>query len=102
MASSVELEIIIDKFKELDIQLLVLSENNIDNLSDKWLRELHKMLDKVISNKIVIIINENNIHYKYVKFNNKIINKRLELFNIVDKLMEETTDDTDDTDDLII
>lgn len=42
MASSIELEIIKDAFKELDIEIIVLCQNDTDNLSDKWCRELSK------------------------------------------------------------
>jgi hypothetical protein len=76
MASSLEHEIIAERLSNdtldppLDCKLVVLAQldgENVDDLADKWLRQLDAAIGKVENEYVVIIVNQDNIHYKYAK-----------------------------------
>jgi vacuolar-type H+-ATPase subunit F/Vma7/uncharacterized protein (UPF0335 family) len=97
-ASSFEIEIISEKLSQesSDIKIIILTQNyneKIIDLSDKWLRQLQPILKTITNNHVSILINENNIHYKYMKFENQIIIKKNELQNYIEKLMEESSEE---------
>ena len=65
-------------FKEVDVHLVIISwdtsledssfEMTIQRHSEKWLYQLKKKMDVVQESKICILVNVDNIHYKFVKF----------------------------------
>jgi len=101
MASSYEHEIVKARLNSLaydyigDLQLIILSKAcNVkeDDVAEKWLFELHSALQNTQCDKIALLINEDNIHYKYMKFGRKTIIHRLELENYVDACIATYTD----------
>lgn len=105
MASSLEHEIIRERLCDticdppLDISLVTLTKlghESIDDLADKWLRQLAVMLDKIDEVYVIIIINEDNIHYKYTKIFGNVMNETSKLREYVKTKMAETSDDEDE------
>lgn len=105
MASSFEHEIIASRLKTpsydafIDLQLIILtkdSSENLSDLSDKWLRQLNVILPTITCSRIAILINEDNIHYKYMKYLGHIIISRTELQTYINtKMSEESSSDSD-------
>lgn len=101
--SSFEHEIISDRLSDdylddicVDIKLIILTKNyneKKEDFADKWLRQLLPILNTITNNYVSILINEDNIHYKYMKFQNQIIIKKEELKNYIEILLEESSDD---------
>lgn len=103
-ASSFENEIISEKLSEAssDIKIIILTKNyneTINDIADKWLKQLQPILKTITNQRVSILINENNIHYKYLKFLNQIIIKKNELQNHIEQLMDEESEyETSDDD----
>jgi hypothetical protein len=112
--SSFEHEIISERLSEnsndlddifVDIKLIILTKNyneKKEDFADKWLRQLQPILKTVTNTSVSILINEDNVHYKYMKFLNQIIINKEDLQNYIEKILEESTDDESDEDDIII
>jgi len=107
-ASSFEHEIISDRLSEcssdafVDIKLIILTKNfdeKNEDIADKWLRQLQPILNTVSNKRIAILINEDNIHYKYMKFLNQIIISKTDLQNHIEQLLEESSEYESDSDD---
>lgn len=100
MASSVELEIISQRLSEIDTDtsLVILSQDlyisKVD-LEDKWLRELFKLIRKIDCSRMAILVNENNIHYKYIKIDNSIVNYTKEIDTNIEALMNEPSEESE-------
>lgn len=86
MASGFEHDVIANRLCKItydcatDLQLIVLTQDegeDKDDLADKWLRQLYCMLPKIHCERVAILVNENNIHYKYGVFCRKtVLNKK--------------------------
>jgi hypothetical protein len=104
MASELEHEIITERLCDtvcdppLDIRLVALTKlghENIEDLADKWLRQLAAMIDKIDENYVIVIINEDNIHYKYTKIFGKVMVDTSDLREYVKTKMAESSDEDD-------
>ena len=104
MASELEHEIITERLCDtvcdppLDIRLVALTKlgrENVEDLADKWLRQLAVMIDKIDENYVIVIINEDNIHYKYTKIFGKVMVDTSELREYVKSKMAESSDEDD-------
>ena len=102
MASSFEHEVICDRLSTVmydaaaDLKLIILQRQpyeDVADIADKWLRQLHVMLPKMENSRVAILINEDNIHYKYAKFMDKIVIRKDELKDHIEQLMAESSDD---------
>ena len=94
MASSFELDVIRGCLSEAacDIGLIVLVRDDtleLEDLAEKLLKELHIALGKCKNERVTVIINEENIHYKYTKILGEIVNSRDKLVAWTQDLMEE-------------
>ena len=98
MASSFEHEIVSSRLRSVshdaavELHLLVLHKQvneTIADLADKWLRQLSVILKTVDCGRVAILINEDNIHYKYAKFHDRVIISKRELISYVDEQMAE-------------
>lgn len=99
MASSFEHEVISSTLLEYDVYIVVLKRKYTDlveDLADKWLHELHMMLPTTTCVKVAIIINEDDIHYKYMKFRDNVIISRQELMNHVQEKINEISSSDDE------
>lgn len=99
MASSTEHEVIMRAFAEIDIGMIVLAHltgEDKEDLADKWLRQLSKYIPTIPESKVCILINEDNIHYKYCKVFGKTVVSKVELAAYIDRKMSESTDDDDE------
>jgi hypothetical protein len=97
-ASSLEHEVILDRLNS-NLKIIILTKNNHekqDDFADKWLRQLQPILKTISNDKISILINEDNIHYKYMKFLNEIIIKKSDLENHIEQLLEEDSSDDEE------
>lgn len=102
-ASSLEHEIISERLSSqnssdayVDIKIIILTRNyneKIIDLSDKWLRQLQPILKTINNTRLSILINEDNIHYKYAKFDNNIIIDKKKIQAHIEKLIEESYND---------
>lgn len=105
MASSLEHEVIQNRLSKTtydsacDLHIIVLTQHtsmDTDDLAEKWLFELAAILPKITCDDVAIFINEDNIHYKYVRFNGDIVIKRQVLLDHVNmKIQEDTESDSD-------
>ena len=102
MASELEHEIITERLCDtvcdppLDIRLVALTKlgnENVEDLADKWLRQLAAMIDKIDENYVIVIINEDNIHYKYTKIFRKVMVNTSELREYVKTMMAESSEE---------
>jgi hypothetical protein len=92
MASSFEHEVVSTALYPY-LYIIVIKKtyrDSVEDLADKWLHELHKMLPTITCERVAIIINEDDIHYKYMKFQNNVIINRLELVNHVQEKINAT------------
>ena len=95
MASSFEHTIIQQSLNRIGIEIIVLSQRDdldVDDLSDKWLKELYVLIPKVNCPKIAILINEDNIHYKYTRFSKQIIFDKRVILEYLQSAMDAPTD----------
>ena len=98
MASSFEVEVIrscLSLDPGADVGLIVLVREtslDLEDLVDKLLRELHAALNKCQNDRIAVIINEDNIHYKYTKILGEIVNSRSKLVTWTRDLISEEED----------
>lgn len=108
MASSLEHEIIAERLVDsvldppLDCRMIILSQNpgeDKTDLADKWLRQLHVALDKIENEYVIVLINEDNIHYKYTKLLGKIMVKTNEFKTYINEKMECSTEEEESSDD---
>jgi hypothetical protein len=109
-ASSFEHEVILSRFTEesydaiVDLKVIILTKNSDEkqeDFADKWLRQLQPILKTISHERVSILINEDNIHYKYMKFLNKIIIKKKDLQNHIEQLLEESSElETSSSDEL--
>jgi hypothetical protein len=73
MAGELEHRVVADALESdaaCSLHLVVLSMRSSDgvgDIADKWLRELHKMLPAIRSERIAIVVNVGEIHYKVVQ-----------------------------------
>ena len=106
-ASGIELDIVKHRFRAiiaypiLDIEILVISHKRgipKSDLADKWLRELHAMMRNVSCDRVVVLINEDNVHYRYGKFETTAVIDKNVLAPWLDALMNENSDSDSDSD----
>ena len=97
MASGFEHEIVVDCLSTAaGLRLVVLSQNEDEDssdLADKWLRQLHVMLPKIDSGRIAILVNVDNIHYKYGVFRGDTVLDKIAFQLHIDSVFEEDSDD---------
>jgi hypothetical protein len=100
-ASSLEHQIIVERFAAfdedpiLDCKLVVLTQSShetIEDLSEKWMNDLYKIVCNCANKFICVIINEDNIHYKYTKLFGKFIIKCIDLKQHIEERMNESSD----------
>lgn len=68
----------------VDVYLIVLTQESTektDDMVDKWFSQLQVIVGKITNDRVAILINVDNIHYKYAKFMGKSVIPRLELLN---------------------
>jgi hypothetical protein len=111
-ASSFEHEVILSRFTEesydaiVDLRIIILTKNSDEkqeDIADKWLRQLQPILKSISNDRVSILINEDNIHYKYMKFLNKIVIKKTDLQTYIEQSLEvssefETSSEEDEVD----
>ena len=109
MASSFEHEVISQRLSTTtydsacDLNIIILSQHedmDKDDLAEKWLFDLAAILPKLTCKDVAIFVNEDNIHYKYVRFNNDIVIDRQTLLDYVNDKVEEETEDETETEEL--
>ncbi len=86
MASSLEVDIINHIFEKNNIKLCVVSySDNYDKnkLPLKWFKEILTILKNSTYENFSILINYDNVHYKYCKFMDKIKINRNEFINLI-------------------
>lgn len=98
MASSFELDIIKRRLSDtaVDIDIIVLSyEKNMStgHIQHKWLLDLQKSLDKTTCHRVTMIVNEDNIHYRYVLIDGKLIVSTSSLKKEIDDLLKDEDED---------
>ena len=95
-ASTVEIEVMVRIFKEVDVCLVIVSwdtdTEDKDDLSEKWLYQLQKKMAVIEEDKICILINVDNIHYKYAKFRSAHIIKRSVFIAYIDEVLAADAD----------
>ncbi len=105
MASSLEHEIITDRLintsldPPVDCKLIVLAQlsgEDKEDLADKWLRQIDTALKNVDNEFVAIIINQDNIHYKYTRImGGHMVNTEILRAYIRNKMECDTDSDTD-------
>lgn len=99
MASQLEHSIIKTALDAADIGIIVLSRTEEDgtlaDLAEKWIYQLDVILPKIEASRVTILVNEDNIHYKYLKFNGHTITTRAALQSYIAECMESDSDDCD-------
>lgn len=82
MASSLEHQVVesilSDTFymPDVDCKLIVLTQlptDKVEDLAEKWLYNLNSILKTIENTYVCVIINENNIHYKYTTIFGKVV-----------------------------
>jgi len=101
MASSFEHEIISARLsvKDINLKVLIITKNENekwDDIIDKWLRQFYTILKTVYNTRIAILINEDNIHYKYIKFMGKTIFEKKEFEKYIDEILNDETSEESD------
>ncbi len=105
MASNLEHEVIANRLSTFsydafcDLQIIILKQHydmDIADLAEKWLLELSVILPKITCKDVSIFINEDNIHYKYAMFNNKIIINRQSLIKYIEFTLSNISDSDSD------
>ena len=95
-ASSLEHEIVSSALsRDADLRLVVLCKEPWEvkeDLSDKWLRQLQKLLRHVSEARVAVLINCANVHYMYVRWRHdesigRVVLSTRELSDHVDSLM---------------
>lgn len=70
-ASSVEIEVMQTVLNEIGVRIVVILWEvfeSEDDIAEKWLTQLDKKMMTVRENRICILVNFDNIHYKFIKF----------------------------------
>lgn len=102
MASSIEHEILQRTFTDprgipyIGIHIIILTrfyDEDKEDLADKWLRQLSILLPKIQESRVAILINEDNIHYKYAKVFGQIIVDTNKLIAYINDKMSETSEE---------
>jgi hypothetical protein len=75
--------------------LTKLEDESIADVAEKLLYQLQKTLAHISYDRICMLINEDNIHYKYCKFLGKLVFYRQELVDYIDEKMTETSEDSE-------
>jgi hypothetical protein len=98
-ASSVEVEVIIRIFKEVNVGLVIVSWDTAtedkDDVSEKWLYQLQKKMAVTKEDKICILVNIDNIHYKFAMFRLQHIFQRSEFVEYIDQMLDDSNDSND-------
>jgi len=91
MASHVEVHIMKELFHQNDVELIVVNSENINNrmlteMSEKWKKDLTVILQHSImpTKYVAILVNEENIHYRYVTFQARAVFLRKALCSYID------------------
>lgn len=104
MASSLEHEVIANRLSTVsydsacDLNIVILTQHDhmdVDDLAEKWLLELSIILPKLTCDDVAIFINEDNIHYKYAKFDNEIVIKRKSFIGYINSVINDDSTDSD-------
>lgn len=94
MASSFEHEVIMQRMSTMapdchvDVQLIVLTQldtEKTEDMVDRWFTQLKVLVSKTTCDRVAILINQDNIHYKYTRFLGKSVINRLELENYLNE-----------------
>lgn len=97
MASQIEHSIIKYALAAVGIGLVVLSRTEEDgtlaDLGEKWLYQLNVLLPKIDAPSIALLVNEDYIHYKYIRFNGATITSHVELYTFINDCITSDTDD---------
>lgn len=99
MASSFEHDIINSCMADKDMRLIVLSQATCDSQEDtmdKWTRQLHVMLPIIQESQVAIIVNIDNIHYKYGVFKGDVVINRASFKEYIDWVNDIDTNSEDE------
>ena len=95
-ASGLEIEIVRQALHDIDIDILVLScgMGVVDktDLADKWLRELHAWATRSQCTRALVLNNQDNLHYRYTKFQGSIVSPLCDVLRVLDPLMAESSE----------
>lgn len=101
MASSFEHDIINSILTLGDLELIVLtqsSDESQEDMMDKWTRQLYKMLPMINKKTIAIIVNVDNVHYKYTAFNGNVLIDKAAFHRYINFVMDIDSDADADSD----
>lgn len=100
MASELEHTIIASCLPNIHIVILTrFASDTLADMGEKWLYDLNILLPKIDKLHIALLINEDYIHYKYMRFNKDATPIYNDLYNYVQEcLAESCAEDTDDDD----
>ncbi len=85
---------------EADLRLIVVIDGgSAAESADKWLRELHKMLPTVAESRVALLINVDNVHYRFARFRGKAVASHADLTAYVEAIMKEESDDAEGPED---
>lgn len=76
-----------------NIHIVILSRFETDTLADmgeKWLYDLHILLPKIEKLHVALLINEDYIHYKYMRLNNDTTPMYKDIYDYVNECMAES------------
>lgn len=102
MASSFEHDIINSLLSFGDLKLVVLTQSHDESqedMMDKWTRELHNILPLIRETTIAILVNVDNIHYKYSAFRGDVLINKSAFQHVINSIMDDSDDSDDDSDD---
>lgn len=81
-----------------NVHIVILSRFETDTLADmgeKWLRDLHILLPKIDKLHIALLINEDYIHYKYMRFNKETTPIYKDLYDYIAECMADSDVESD-------
>jgi len=97
-ASKIEIDIIERNLLEINIGIVVLTWNTGEektDVADKWLFQMKKYLLRMDTKHVILLVNEDNVHFKYMKaFGNVLVDRQ----QLLDHVQEKIDTDTDESD----
>jgi hypothetical protein len=93
MASELEHKIISHALDDLHVVVLArMTETALADSAEQWLHQLNILLPRIEKGTVALLINEDYIHYKYMKFQKEVVISTDELESYVQQMLNNDTD----------
>lgn len=97
MASELEHTIIASCLPNIHIVILTRFESDtLADMAEKWLYDLNILLPKIEKAHVALLVNEDYIHYKYMRFNKNTTPTTLNLGKYIDECLESDGEEDED------